>query len=399
MEKENQQMFKLHRNVLIRSRMRFWRQTETDTTSALSSLQLPISSSRDSDSIMNRVQWAEDDFDLPAGVIRLVTPQPTDDKTYVMFHGTTRALAQIICQSGFQPSKDGMLGPGVYLSRDLQKASRYPIGHDEWDKAVIKVKVNVGKVKRIDRQKHPLQKTWHYHGYDTAWVPPNCGMVPSGLEENCVWDPRRITILRVINPTVVPAQHPHGYMIPVQQEFMVRCDPTGKGFLNRFKPNLIDAEQQQLMNQNRATLKRNLARVSRSSVDLHHVEPDIGLPVEGLATHLAAMAFLPGVRVAVLRQEAAVAEAAAAHLAPGVPQHVLPEVEGLPAVAAAERLLPCVDPQVHLQVALRVVALPTDVTHPLAEMGLQVELQVLLGVELVPADTAELRVVGLSVIH
>lgn len=80
-------------------------------------------------------------------------------------------------------------------------------------------------------------------------------------------------------------------------------------------------------------------------------------------------------------------------------QHVLPEVEGLPAVAAAERLLPCVDPQVHLQVALRVVALPTDVTHPLAEMGLQVELQVLLGVELVPANAAELRGVSLSVIH
>lgn len=50
-------------------------------------------------------------------------------------------------------------------------------------------------------------------------------------------------------------------------------------------------------------------------MDLHHVEPDVGLPVEGLPTHLAAVAFLPGVRVAVLRQEAAVAEAAAAHRA------------------------------------------------------------------------------------
>uniref|UniRef100_A0A3B5KX54 PARP catalytic domain-containing protein n=1 Tax=Xiphophorus couchianus TaxID=32473 RepID=A0A3B5KX54_9TELE len=147
------------------------------------------------------LNWAEDDFDLPAGVIRLDTPQPTDDKTYVMYHGTTKASAQSILACGFRQSKDGMLGRGVYLSRDLQKASRYPIDDKlpEWDKVVIKVKVNVGKVKRIDRQKHPMQKTWHDHGYDTAWVPAKCGMVPSGLEEDCVWDPRRITILSVIN--------------------------------------------------------------------------------------------------------------------------------------------------------------------------------------------------------
>ena len=32
--------------------------------------------------------------------------------------------------------------------------------------------------------------------YDTAWVPPHCGMVASGLEEDCVWNPQRIIVLR-----------------------------------------------------------------------------------------------------------------------------------------------------------------------------------------------------------
>ena len=120
-----------------------------------------------------------------------------------MYHGTTRANARSIKTSGFRQSSGGMLGPGVYISRDLQKASRYPIDHPEHDRAVIKVKVNVGKVIAINRQDHRFRKTWHKNGYDTAWVPPNCGMVKSGLEEDCVWDPSRITILKVIKPKLV----------------------------------------------------------------------------------------------------------------------------------------------------------------------------------------------------
>uniref|UniRef100_A0A3Q0RM38 PARP catalytic domain-containing protein n=1 Tax=Amphilophus citrinellus TaxID=61819 RepID=A0A3Q0RM38_AMPCI len=122
------------------------------------------------------------------------------DKTYVMYHGTTSSSAQSILKSGFKQSSGGMLGRGVYLSRDLEKASRYPIDLDEHLRVVIKVKVRVGKVKAIDCQNHPLQKTWHDKGYDTAWVPPNCGMVKSGLEENCVWDPERIKIIDTIKP-------------------------------------------------------------------------------------------------------------------------------------------------------------------------------------------------------
>uniref|UniRef100_A0A3P9AZF4 PARP catalytic domain-containing protein n=1 Tax=Maylandia zebra TaxID=106582 RepID=A0A3P9AZF4_9CICH len=148
------------------------------------------------------IEWAEDDG-LPSGVVRVDCEGPEDGKTYVMYHGTKRANVSSIQKSGFHQSSGGMLGQGVYLSRDLEKASRYPIDHPEHDRVVIRVRVNVGKVKRIDRQNHPLQKTWHDHGYDTAWVPPKCGMVSSGLEENCVWDPKRITILETIKPKPV----------------------------------------------------------------------------------------------------------------------------------------------------------------------------------------------------
>ncbi|KAF4117573.1 hypothetical protein G5714_002126 [Onychostoma macrolepis] len=76
-------------------------------------------------------------------------------RTYIMYHGTTMENALKIYHNGFVPSSGGMLGPGVY-------------------------------------------RTWHQHGYDTAWVPPNCGMAPRGLEEDCVYDPNRIKVLEII---------------------------------------------------------------------------------------------------------------------------------------------------------------------------------------------------------
>uniref|UniRef100_A0A8C5MVD7 PARP catalytic domain-containing protein n=1 Tax=Leptobrachium leishanense TaxID=445787 RepID=A0A8C5MVD7_9ANUR len=127
----------------------------------------------------------------------LSNDRPVDGKIYTMYHGTTLAAAKNIINEGFKQSIDGMLGRGVYVSRDIKKASRYPL-RDRSDQVILKVRVNVGKVMKIDDQGHPLQKTWHNHGYDTAWVPPNCGMVPSGREEDCVWDPNRIQVTDVV---------------------------------------------------------------------------------------------------------------------------------------------------------------------------------------------------------
>ena len=159
-----------------------------------------------SDTNMQQFRWVEDDSQLFCEL--LGTCEPVSGKKYTMYHGTSRRSAQAILASGFSQSADGMLGRGVYLSRDLQKASAYPIGHPESDKVVIKVVVNVGKVIAINYQGHPHQKNWHDYNYDTAWVPPNCGMVKSGLEEDCVWDPNRIKIISTINPQPVEPLDP-----------------------------------------------------------------------------------------------------------------------------------------------------------------------------------------------
>uniref|UniRef100_A0A8C9RAQ0 PARP catalytic domain-containing protein n=1 Tax=Scleropages formosus TaxID=113540 RepID=A0A8C9RAQ0_SCLFO len=159
--------------------------------------------------------WAEDDFNPSAGPCLDSYAEPIENGTYIMYHGTTRQAAQQILESGFHQSPDGMLGRGVYVSRDLQKASRYPLHLPEHQRVVLKLKVRVGRVKRIDCQGHPLQKTWHDHGYDTAWCPPNCRMVKSGLEEDyCVWDPSRITIMGTRRPETSISTLPCGSAEP-----------------------------------------------------------------------------------------------------------------------------------------------------------------------------------------
>lgn len=125
--------------------------------------------------------------------------EPKSGRTYTMYHGTHLKLAETIITGGFQPSKDGMLGAGVYVSRNIDKAKCYPLKTPINDKVVFKVKVRVGKVKKIDCDNHQMQKSWHQHGYDCAWVPPkaNITTIKSGREEDCVWDPKRITVVDV----------------------------------------------------------------------------------------------------------------------------------------------------------------------------------------------------------
>ena len=125
--------------------------------------------------------------------------QRISDGRYTMYHGTTIDKARSIVMEGFRQSSDGLLGRGVYLSADVRKAERYPVGIDRSYSCIVKAYVNVGKVKSIT-EAGGLQKTWHQNGYDTAWVPPNCGMpgIRSGLQENCVYDPNRIQVVELI---------------------------------------------------------------------------------------------------------------------------------------------------------------------------------------------------------
>lgn len=73
-------------------------------------------------------RYVKGDADLSHGVDPQESSQVISDRTYVMYHGTTRRNAESIQVGGFRPSSDGTPGTGVYLSRDRQKASRYPTG-------------------------------------------------------------------------------------------------------------------------------------------------------------------------------------------------------------------------------------------------------------------------------
>ncbi len=93
-----------------------------------------------------------------------------------MYHGTSTFNASRIVSQGFQISTgyNQMLGNGLYVSKDIEKAKRY-------GEVVFRLLVYPGRVLVIDYQDHPMRKKWHQE-YGSAWVPPNCGMVESGLE-------------------------------------------------------------------------------------------------------------------------------------------------------------------------------------------------------------------------
>jgi len=118
-----------------------------------------------------------------------------DGQTRTMYHGTSREKARQILSDGlFKQSVGGMLGRGVYLSDDIEKAKYY-------GDVIFTVQVKVGKVAKIDSQDHPMQKSWNGEGYNSAWVPKNSGLShrfpvnSRGLSETCVFNPHRIRII------------------------------------------------------------------------------------------------------------------------------------------------------------------------------------------------------------
>lgn len=126
-----------------------------------------------------------------------------------MYHGTTPAAAASILHTRmFEVSDKGLLGIGVYVSRDPRKALRY-------GPCVLECAVFQGKTISIRERHHPLQKCWHrVKGYDSAYIPPDSyvltrrgaadedddqfdavgtrGRTGGDLEEHCIADPRRV---------------------------------------------------------------------------------------------------------------------------------------------------------------------------------------------------------------
>uniref|UniRef100_W5NNS8 PARP catalytic domain-containing protein n=1 Tax=Lepisosteus oculatus TaxID=7918 RepID=W5NNS8_LEPOC len=136
----------------------------------------------------------------PAGPSAVGAEGPSrtlQDLHHVPRHSAERRESILI--RGFQQSSSGMLGRGVYVSRDYRKAERYPLDLPPPMRVLFKMRVKLGRVKAITKQNDPLRTTWHKAGYDAAWVPPKSyNLNPSGLEETCVWDPRAIRVLDVV---------------------------------------------------------------------------------------------------------------------------------------------------------------------------------------------------------
>lgn len=106
-------------------------------------------------------------------------------KVLRMFHGTSLMAARSIMQEGFRASTKGLLGSGVYVTKDPSKAQQYgPV--------IIECDVHIGAVAVINKRHHSIQKCWSAHGFDCAWIPPHSGVVSTGMEEHCVSDPRRV---------------------------------------------------------------------------------------------------------------------------------------------------------------------------------------------------------------
>ena len=145
-----------------------------------------------------------------------------------MYHGTpSLENAALIEQNGFRASRGGLLGPGVYVSRDFKKAEQYG-GRG----VIFEVLVRVGKVCHIEDHEVPIPvgrmltagvaqqmvpartlhpqgwstaALWSDNGYDTAWVQASCpdhvftggaGWGQGIKEETCVFEASRVTVQR-----------------------------------------------------------------------------------------------------------------------------------------------------------------------------------------------------------
>ena len=65
-----------------------------------------------------------------------------------MFHGTLASNVNSIKSKGFEVSPGGMLGKGVYTTRQFDKARKYPL-NVAGDKVVFELRVKTGRVKKI----------------------------------------------------------------------------------------------------------------------------------------------------------------------------------------------------------------------------------------------------------
>jgi hypothetical protein len=117
------------------------------------------------------------------------------------YHGTSIEAALQIQESGFRPSASGCLGPGVYYAATLEKALVYAKRNSRQPGQVkggviLKLKIDEGKMMHYTTSTANTS-SWVQEGYDSARADDGVfsGRAREPLEEFCVKDPKRITIV------------------------------------------------------------------------------------------------------------------------------------------------------------------------------------------------------------
>jgi hypothetical protein len=129
--------------------------------------------------------------------------------TFEMYHGCSMTTASKILANGFEKSKGGELGPGVYLvnRENIGKAKRF--AHDEFHRskgtiwatvepepALIKCRVHVGSIIMADDTANCSDGSWQSKGFSACWA-PRTGT--SRTAEWCIKDSSQIEIIEVID--------------------------------------------------------------------------------------------------------------------------------------------------------------------------------------------------------
>ena len=116
-----------------------------------------------------------------------------------VYHGTSKAAADGIMNSGFRPSSDGLCGPGVYVTKDRSKAVSFAKQHGEEGRVIV-ARAQFGKTATVDARDARAGKysetAWQRNN-DTAYVPRGEGVA---RPEHCVQDPSRV---KPLYPTVI----------------------------------------------------------------------------------------------------------------------------------------------------------------------------------------------------
>ena len=108
-----------------------------------------------------------------------------------VYHGTSSVAAEAIMDSGFRPSSDGMLGPGLYVTTDRSKAVSFAKKHGDEGRVIVG-RAQFGNVAVVDatgaRRGGYAETAWQ-RSNDTAFVPRGEGVA---RPEHCVKDPARV---------------------------------------------------------------------------------------------------------------------------------------------------------------------------------------------------------------